>query len=49
MAKHSKITSFHYHGQILLRAHVWTDKGYSTNTFATSGEAHNWIMGKTND
>lgn len=30
-------------GQTFARANVWTEKGYSTKTFATPGEADRWI------
>jgi hypothetical protein len=29
-------------GRWIARAHVWTDKGYSTKTFATAMEAKAW-------
>lgn len=30
-------------GQTFARANVWTERGYSTRTFSTPGEADRWI------
>lgn len=38
-----KVEFFLLDGQGFFRAHVWTERGYSSKTFVTGPEAANWM------
>lgn len=37
------VTPFFCDGRVYARAHVWTDLGYSSKSFATPAEASTWV------
>ena len=40
------VTPFFCDGRVYARAHVWTDLGYSSKSFATPAEASTWVPSK---